>query len=108
MRTRWQGVFPAVTTQMRKDQSLDLGATSKHIDALVASGVSGVIACGSLGENQALTPEEKRKVLRAAVEAVHGRVPVLSGVAEPSTRLAIEYVRDAESLGADGVMLMPA
>jgi dihydrodipicolinate synthase/N-acetylneuraminate lyase len=108
MKVNWQGVFPAVTTQLRKDQSLDLEATARHLEALIGSGVQGLILCGSLGENQALEPEEKRRVVRQAVEVAAGRVPVLSGVAEPSTCLAIRYARDMEKIGADGVMLMPA
>jgi dihydrodipicolinate synthase/N-acetylneuraminate lyase len=63
--------------------------------------------CGSLGENQTLDPDEKRAVVRCAVETARGRVPVLSGVAESSTAAAIRYVRDVEKLGASGVMLMP-
>lgn len=108
MKQRWSGVFPAVTTQLRKDQSLDLEATARHCEALIASGISGLIPCGSLGENQALDPDEKRAVVQAVVEVAAGRIPVLSGVAEPSTALAIRYVRDMEKLGVDGVMLMPA
>lgn len=64
--------------------------------------------CGSLGENQTLDPEEKRAVVKRAVEVARGRVAVLSGVAEPNTQLAIRYVRDVAQAGADGVMLMPA
>ncbi len=104
----WQGVFPAVTTQFQKNQSLDLDATARHCEVLIESGVTGLIMCGSLGENQALDPEEKRQVVQTAVETAAGRVPVLSGVAEPSTRLASRYVLDMEELGAAGVMLMPA
>ncbi len=104
----WQGVFPAITTQLKKDQSLDLEATARHVDALLASGVSGIIFLGSLGENQALTPDEKRRVIHALVKAVGGRAPVLSGVAESSTAEACRYVRDAEKAGVDGFMLMPA
>ena len=103
----WQGVFPAVTTQLKKDQSLDLDATARHLEALIDSGVTGLVMCGSLGENQAFDSEEKRAVVRCAVETSRGRVPVLSGVAEPSTSLAKRYVGDMEKLGADGVMLMP-
>ena len=43
-----------------------------------------------------------------AVKTCGGRVPVLSGVAEPSTAQALQYARDLEVLGADGLMLMPA
>ena len=108
MNPTWQGVFPAVTTQMHKDQSVDLEATARHLEALLDSGVNGLILCGSLGENQALEPAEKRAVVEMAIRVAHGRVPVLSGVAEPSTSLAIGYARDIEKLGADGLMLMPA
>lgn len=108
MKSRWQGVFPAVTTQFKKDQSLDLAATARHVDALIASGVSGLVMLGSLGENTALDADEKRRVIEATVKVAGGRVPVLSGVAECSTAAACRYVRDCERLGADGFMLMPA
>jgi 1-pyrroline-4-hydroxy-2-carboxylate deaminase len=104
----WSGVFPAITTQMQKDGSLDLEATAGHAEALIKSGISGLIFLGSLGENQMLTPEEKRTVIREMSIAVDGRVPVLSGVAEASTMEAARYVDESESFGADGYMLMPA
>ncbi len=71
----WQGVFPAITTQLKRDQSLDLEATARHVEALIDSGVAGIIFLGSLGENQALRLDEKRRYLQAMVEAVNGRVP---------------------------------
>jgi len=108
MSPNWQGVFPAVTTQLKQDQSLDLEATARHLEVLIESGVSGLIMLGSLGENQSLEPEEKRRVMEAAVKAARGRVPVLSGVAENNTAGACRYVRDCERLGAAGFMLMPA
>jgi 1-pyrroline-4-hydroxy-2-carboxylate deaminase len=103
----WSGVFPAITTQMFKDGSLDLESTARHAGVLVDSGVSGLIFLGSLGENQMLTAEEKRHVLREMIVATGGRVPVLSGVAETSAAEACRYVRDIERMGGDGFMLMP-
>lgn len=104
----WSGVFPAVTTQLHKDQSLNLDGTAAHVEALLDSGVAGVIMLGSLGENQSLTGEEKRVVAREIARVVKGRAPVLSGVAETSTAEACRYARDCEELGLDGLMLMPA
>jgi dihydrodipicolinate synthase/N-acetylneuraminate lyase len=104
----WTGVFPAITTQMHQDGSLDLEATARHAEVLLASGIKGLIFLGSLGENQPMTGEEKRLVVSEMVKTVRGRVPVLSGVAETSTAEAVRYVRDCEKLGADGFMLMPA
>ncbi len=103
----WTGVFPAVTTQMHQDQSLDLAATARHFEVLIESGVAGLIVCGSLGENQCLQPDEKRAVLKCAIETAAGRVPVLSGVAEMSTQAAIAFMQDGEALGAAGFMIMP-
>ena len=103
----WTGVFPAITTQMDRDGSLDLAGTAKHIEVLIESGVSGIVMLGSLGENQMLEPEEKRAVMDMAVETIEGRIPVLSGVAETSTSSAVEFVRDCEEIGADGFMVMP-
>jgi 4-hydroxy-tetrahydrodipicolinate synthase len=104
----WSGVFPAITTQLKQDQSLDLDATARHADGLIQSGVNGIIFLGSLGENQPLRADEKRLVIEAMVKAVNGRVKVLSGVAENSTAEAVRYARDVEKLGVDGIMLMPA
>ncbi len=104
---RWSGVFPAITTQLKRDQSIDWKAQARHLEALIDSRISGLIVCGSLGENQSLTPEEKRAVLKHAVEVSAGRIPVLSGVAESSTAAAILYVADVTRLGGVGVMLMP-
>lgn len=101
-------MFPAVTTQFHADQSLNLEATARHWEVLIESGVSGLIVCGSLGENQTLTHEEKRAVVRRAVEVAAGRLPVVSGVAETSTRAAVQYMQDCARLGAAGFMVMPA
>jgi len=104
---RWQGVFPAITTQLKQDQSIDIEGTARHAEALIESGVTGIIFMGSLGENQALLPEEKRYLVGEMVKAVRGRVPLLSGVAESSTAQACRYVRDLEKAGVSGFMLMP-
>ncbi len=103
----WSGVFPAVVTHMREDQSLDLEACAQHWEALIESGVAALIVCGSLGENQSLLPEEKRAVVQHALAVAAGRVPVVCGVAEMSTEAAIRYLRDCEVLGAAGFMIMP-
>jgi 1-pyrroline-4-hydroxy-2-carboxylate deaminase len=107
-RISWQGVFPAVTTQFREDFSLDVDATAKVIDGLVRDGVSGLVVCGTVGENTSLSRAEKLQVVEAAKSVARGRVPVICGVAEFTTPSAIETAREAARLGVDGIMLMPA
>jgi len=104
----WTGVFPAVTTQLKADQSLDLAATAQHVKTLVEVGVHGLVMLGTVGENTALEPGEKRDVLKAALDTAGGRVPVLSGVAECSTVMACRFAEDAGKLGLNGLMALPA
>jgi 4-hydroxy-tetrahydrodipicolinate synthase len=108
MTPHWHGVFPAATTQFHQNQTLDIESTLYQLEILIKSGVQGIVMLGSLGENNSLTPEEKRWVMKETVDAVKGRVPVLSGVSESSTAAAAEYARDMERLGADGLMVLPA
>ncbi|MDB5355443.1 MAG: yagE [Phycisphaerales bacterium] len=108
MKVTWQGVFPAATTQFKADHSLDIPATLKHLDVMLEAGIEGLIMLGTVGENCSLEYAEKMEVLRATVKHVGGRVPVLSGVAEYTTRLASRYAADAQKAGADGLMVLPA
>ena len=103
----WQGVFPALMTEFKEDESLDLEATQRHVQACLDAGIEGLVMLGTLGENSSLSPDEKEAVLRAAVEAVDGRVPVLSGVAEYTTELAIDHAGRAERAGCRGLMVLP-
>ena len=104
----WHGVYPAATTQFAADFSIDMAATRKTLTALVADGVDGLVLLGTVGENNSLRPEEKRLVLRAAVEAVGGQVPLVAGVSELTTDRAVEFVRDAEKIGVHAFMALPA
>lgn len=104
----WSGVYPAVTTQFRDDLLLDVEATARVMDALIRDGVSGLIVCGTVGENTALTRPEKIALMEAAKDVARGRVPVISGVAEFTTAFAIETAKEAARAGVDGIMVMPA
>ncbi|HEY8504646.1 MAG TPA: dihydrodipicolinate synthase family protein [Gemmataceae bacterium] len=108
MAVSWRGVFPAVTTQFRDDQSLDVAATLRHVDVLIQAGVHGLVMLGTVGENCSLEYPEKLEVLRATAGHVRGRVPVLTGVAEYTTALACRFAADAKQAGADGLMVLPA
>lgn len=78
----WCGVFPAVSTQFNDDYSLNLEATYTVMSNLVKDGVSGLVVCGSVGENTSLTLDEKMAVTQVAKDAAGGRIPVICGIAE--------------------------
>ncbi|MHA0851233.1 dihydrodipicolinate synthase family protein [Serratia nematodiphila] len=104
----WSGVFPAVTTQFRNDFSLDLDATHTVIKNLVRDGVSGLVVCGTVGENTSMTVQEKLAVIEVAKDAADGKVPVIAGIAEFTTAFAQNMAREAQKAGVDGIMVMPA
>jgi 4-hydroxy-tetrahydrodipicolinate synthase len=104
----WSGVFPAATTQFKADLSIDIDASQQVLDALVRDGVHGLVVLGTCGENNSLEADEKRQVLQAAVEVVAGRVPIIVGVSELTTARAAAFAKDAQSLGADALMVLPA
>jgi 1-pyrroline-4-hydroxy-2-carboxylate deaminase len=108
MKVNWHGIFPAATTHFHPDQSLDMAGTLKHLDAMLAAGMHGMIMLGTVGENCSLEYRDKLDVLRAAVEHIGRRVPVLTGVAECTTSLACRFAADAQKIGVDGLMVLPA
>ncbi|TMH62267.1 MAG: dihydrodipicolinate synthase family protein [Betaproteobacteria bacterium] len=108
MKASWAGVFPAVTTKFKRDLSLDIDGMRAHFAWQIESGVDGLIVCGSVGENSALSFDEKLAILRLALEVSSGRVPVLATVAENTTAEAIRAVEAGAKAGADGFMVLPA
>ncbi len=104
----WSGVFPAATTQFDTALAVDLPATRSVQAALIGDGVHGMVVLGTVGENNSLGPDEKRAVLQAAVETSAGRIPIITGVSELTTANAVAFARDAERIGVDGLMVLPA
>jgi 4-hydroxy-tetrahydrodipicolinate synthase len=104
----WSGVFPAATTQFNADLSIDIDASQQVLDALIRDGVHGLVVLGTCGENNSLEADEKRQMLQAAVEVVAGRVPIVVGVSELTTPRAAAFAKDAETIGANALMVLPA
>ena len=97
----------ANASDWRATDTVDLDETARAVDALIASGVDGILSLGTLGECATLTWEEKRSFIATMVEAARGRVPIFAGTSTLSTRETIQQTRTACDLGADGTMLGP-
>jgi 4-hydroxy-tetrahydrodipicolinate synthase len=106
-KSNWRGVFPASTTQFKDDESLDLNGTLDHVEMMIKAGVHGMIMLGTVGENASLSADEKIAVLKATVDRVGKRIPVLTGVAENTTKGACRFAVEAQKTGVDGLMLLP-
>ncbi len=103
----WHGVYPALLTPFTENDAIDYAMLKKNLSAQMEAGVSGLILAGSLGEASTLTKAEKFDLLVCAKEHVSGRLPVVLNIAEQTTSEAISIAREAERLGADGLMLLP-
>lgn len=100
------GLLSFPVTHFSDDLEFDEPAYREHLEWLSGYDVAGLFAAGGTGEGFSLTAHETDRVVRAAVDAVGGAVPVL-GPATGSTRNAVAQARAAEEAGADGILLMP-
>lgn len=107
VKVNWKGVYPALTTKFKDDDSLDLEQFKKHLEFQIQSGIDGAIIGGSLGEASTIKQNEIIELLVAAKEVAGDRIPILINIAESNTKDALQAVQNAEANGADGLMLLP-
>lgn len=103
----WRGVYPALLTPFTAEGTIDYEMFKKNFLAQVDAGVSGVIIAGSLGETSTLSTQEKFDLLVFAKQHMPHHVPVILNIAEQTTVEAVSAAKEAERLGADGLMLLP-
>lgn len=107
------GVVVATTLAFKEDASAPAGLAvdwerfAEHCNFLIENGCRGVGPNGSLGEYEALTDEERRKVIQVAVKAVAGRGVVVAGVHGVGWHQAVQWAEYAKEDGADGLLLLP-
>ncbi|HHY96022.1 MAG TPA: dihydrodipicolinate synthase family protein [Firmicutes bacterium] len=104
------GIHPILMTPFQgQDQHVEVGPLKEHIDFLFAkagdNAIAGFLVAGANGEVYAMTPRERTEVIRAAVEQVRGRAPVVGGAVEPATDLTILRVSEVHDAGADCAMI---
>ncbi|WP_028814327.1 5-dehydro-4-deoxyglucarate dehydratase [Streptomyces flavidovirens] len=103
---RLDGLLFFPVTAYGPDAGLDVDVFRAHVRGGIEAGAAAVFACCGTGEFHALTPDEFRTCVAAAVEEAAGRVPVVAG-AGYGTGLAVQYAKAAEEAGADGLLAMP-
>ena len=103
----WTGMMPAVTTKFTADGGLDRPEMERCFALQMAAGNAGIITCGTLGEGNMLSHDERLEVLRIA-KSVTGRKPALLTISEPGTREACALAARAAKAGADGLMIVPS
>ena len=99
-----KGIIPPIVTPLTPAEEVDAAGMRNLVNYLLDCGVHGVFVLGSTGEFPFLTDRERVRAVEAAVEAVNGRVPVIAGISDISSKKAIEHCRAAQIAGADFVI----
>src|SRR3989440_3246862 len=106
LRLKLGGVIAFPVTPFKRDLSLDLDGLRKNLAALGAYSLCAIIAAGGTGELYSLTPNEHQQVVRATVEQIGGRIPVLAA-AGFNSHIAAESARASQGAGAEGILAFP-
>jgi 4-hydroxy-tetrahydrodipicolinate synthase len=99
------GSIVALITPFHKGE-VDLAALKKLVEWHIHSGTHGIVACGSTGEGLLLTPTEWEDVIHTVVQITQKRIPVIAGCSASATHEAIRLIQKAETLGADGALVV--
>ena len=99
-------VLTAMVTPFTADGALDLDGAQQLAAHLVAAGNDGLVINGTTGESPTTTDAEKAQLVRAVLEAVGDRAFVLAGVGTNDTRHSIELAKEAERVGAHGLLVV--
>jgi len=102
-----RGIIPAIVTPMTASGALDLSALKRYVNWLVEQGPVALAVNVDTGEGPHLTTEERCRTLETVAEAAAGRCGVVAGVGGPSTAQGVANARDAQSAGANALLVFP-
>src|SRR5207302_1693619 len=106
LRAKLRGVIAFPVTPFNADFSLDIPGLRRNLRALLQHPLAAVVAAGGTGEMYSLTPAEHGEVVKATVEEVRGRIPVISGTGL-NRQIAIDLARQAATTGSDAILALP-
>ena len=109
LKRRLNSMIIIVMTPFDKNDEVDFAGLKSNVEGLVSTledKDAALVTSGSNSEFYALSEEERRRVIRTVVESVNGRLPVLAGTMEAGTKKTIEWSKYAQSVGADGVLVV--
>ncbi len=102
----FKGVYTAIITPFKKDESVDVEQLKKLIDFNLKNGIKGIVPCGTTGESPTLSPAEHERVIEITINHVNGRAKVIAGTGSNCTREAVRLSQHAEEAGADALLLV--
>lgn len=102
----FEGAGVALITPMNEDGSVNYEKLRELVNWQIENKTDAIIACGTTGESSTLDDKEHRKVIEEVVKETNGRIPVIAGTGSNNTQYAIELSKEAEKLGANGVLVV--
>ena len=102
----FKGAGVAIVTPFKENGEIDFAKLNEVIDFQIDNGTDAIIICGTTGESATMTHEEHLDTIKACVDHVNKRVPVVAGTGSNDTSTAIYLSKEAEKLGADGLLIV--
>ena len=104
---KYHGCIAPIVTPVDEHENVDEKGFRALLDWCVAGGLHGILVAGTNGETMALTQKERLRAIRIAVDQIGGRIPVMAGCMDTSTRRVIENIRAAQDVGAACAAVTP-
>ena len=104
--TVFKGMATAMVTPMKTTGEVDFDTYARFIDWQIENGINALVAVGTTGESATLSQDERKEVIRFAVEHVAGRVPVIAGVGTNNTEHVLDFTKSACASGADALLVV--
>jgi 1-pyrroline-4-hydroxy-2-carboxylate deaminase len=104
---KWHGVIPAMTTAFDINLNVDYDAVGERAQWMIASGCTGVVVLGSLGESGALTVPEKIKIVDKVRAALVPQTPVVAAISGLGTAECVDLAKAVADAGCDGLLVLP-
>ena len=111
METRFKkplsGIIPPLVTPLKNNETLDVESLERLIEHLIEGGVHGLFVLGTTGEEQSLSYDVRKQMIKESCRINRGRLPLLACITDTSIEESIRLARKAADYGADGVVSAP-
>lgn len=104
---QFDGIYVPLVTPFDAHGEIDQAKLETLVEAVIAKGVAGIAACGTTGEYYALSDAERTQVLKTVQRVAAGRIQLIAGIGDLSTRRSIERAAEARAIGYDCLLLSP-
>ena len=101
------GVIPPIVTPINSDESVDEKGFRKLLRHCINVGMHGIFVAGTNGETMGLTQAERDKAIRIALDECAGKIPVLAGVMDTSSKRVVENIKRLEQMGGKFAVVTP-